>query len=207
MRGLFVTIEGIDGCGKTTQARLLHKRLLRDGIDTVLTHEPTDGQIGRLIQKLLKGQGEVPAKLLALLFAADRYDHVEKLIRPALQSGKIVICDRYYHSSIAYQSSMGVDEAYVKCINDFALKPDLAILLRISAKTATARVTKRKHVQYTEQETLQTRVQQKYEQLCREGELIPIDAEGNRADVQRKIWALVSEKLSERHVHYERSAP
>ncbi len=207
MAGLFVTIEGIDGCGKTTQARLLYKRLLREGVDAVLTHEPTNGPTGKLIQKLLKGQGEIPAKLLALLFAADRYEHVEKLIKPALRSGKIVICDRYYHSSIAYQSSMGVDEAYVKCINDFAVKPDLAILLRISANTAAVRVNKRKHMQYTEQENLQARVQEKYEELSRKGELIPIDAEGSRAEVHRKIWAHVSEKMSERRVHDEGLAP
>lgn len=173
----------------------------------MLTHEPTDGHIGKLIQKLLKEQEAVPAKLLALLFAADRYEHVEKLIVPALQSGKIVICDRYYHSSIAYQSSMGANEAYVRCVNDFAVKPDLAILLRINSKAATARVAKRKHIQYTEQETLQARVQEKYEELCRDGELIPVDAEGNRADVHRKIWALISQKISENHVQRKGPAP
>ncbi|WP_449461667.1 dTMP kinase [Tardisphaera miroshnichenkoae] len=207
MGGLFITIEGIDGCGKTTQARLLYRRLLREGFDAVLTHEPTDGYIGKLIQRLLKKQEEVPAKLLALLFAADRYEHVEKLIVPALESGKIVICDRYYHSSIAYQSPMGVNETYVRCINDFAVKPDLAILLRINSKAATARVGKRKHIQYTEQETIQARVQEKYEELCREGELIPVDAEGNRADVHQKIWTLISQKISENRVQRKGPAP
>jgi len=198
LKGLLITIEGIDGCGKTTQAKLLYRRMLNSGYETILTHEPTDGRIGTLIERLLKSNEKVAAKLLALLFAADRYEHVENVILPALKSGKVVICDRYYHSSIAYQTSMGLGEDYVRCINDFAPKPDVAIMIRVSSQTSTSRIMKRRRVQYTEQKMIQEKVQQKYDELCKRGELIAIDGEGKRGEVHERIWAIVSEELSKR---------
>ena len=101
MRGKFINIEGLDGCGKSTQVKMLARWLRSRNRDVVVTYEPTGGQIGQIIEKVLSGELEIPVATEALLFAADRLQHVEGVIKPAIRSGKIVITSRYTPSSMA----------------------------------------------------------------------------------------------------------
>jgi len=125
----FIVIEGIDGCGKGTQAKLLFDHLSDLGKEVLLTAEPTRGPLGKMIREHLSDP-YFDDESLALLFAADRIEHLEKEVRPAMEDGKIVISDRYVYSSVAYQGQR-VDLDWVGDINKYADRPDLVILLDI----------------------------------------------------------------------------
>lgn len=140
MRGVLIAIEGIDGAGSTTQARLLAQWLKRRGLSVVLTKEPTKGEVGRLIRRRLKKRVVSPW-VDALLFAADRAMHVQEVILPALKQGLIVVTDRYVESSIAYQVAEGAELEWIEAINSFAPKPDLTIILDLPPRQALARKT------------------------------------------------------------------
>lgn len=144
MSGLFITFEGIDGVGKSTQANLLEEYLRSFGHDVVRTLEPGGTELGQEIrQLLLHRKGHVAARAEALLFAADRAHHVETKIKPALAAGSFVISDRYFDSSVAYQGAgreLSMDE--VRHINVWAtggLLPNLTILLDLDAAAARSR--------------------------------------------------------------------
>ncbi len=131
VEGKFIVLEGIDGSGTTTHTQLLGQWLDNQGYAVILTQEPTDRTIGSLIRRNLKTK-DTSAVLDALLFAADRMDHLESLIIPSLKSNKIVISDRYVESSVAYQTVAGLDIKWVLEINKFAVKPDLTIILDVA---------------------------------------------------------------------------
>ncbi len=129
-KGLLVVFEGIDGVGKTTQAALLHEALKQKGLDVVLSREPTDGVHGRKIRRLaLEGRDATSPEEEYALFIKDREAHVEALIRPAIKAGKIVILDRFYFSSIAYQGAIGLDPEKIREENEaFCPIPDIVFL-------------------------------------------------------------------------------
>jgi dTMP kinase len=134
----FIVFEGIDGAGKSTQAKLLARRLAELGIPVLLTAEPSDGPVGQTIRSL---KTRLEAEEEARLFTEDRRDHVERVILPALAEGRTVICDRYVHSSVAYQGARGVDQvAIISAQRPFAPQPDVIFLLEIPADTALARI-------------------------------------------------------------------
>ena len=137
----FIVIEGIDGCGKGTQAKLLLDHLKELGKDVLLTAEPTKGPLGKMIRDHLSDPF-LDDGSLALLFAADRIEHLERDVRPALDAGKIVISDRYVYSSIAYQGQK-VDLDWVGDINKYADRPDLVILLDIPPSLGRKRMEER----------------------------------------------------------------
>ncbi len=144
-RGSFIVIEGLDGAGTTTQCIELAKSLRAAGREVYVTNEPSNGPIGTMIRQALGGRLVLPQKLgaltphtLALLFAADRVDHVAVEIEPALARGAVVLCDRYVLSSLAYQGSQ-VGMAWVDSINEQALTPDLTIFLNIDLRVAARR--------------------------------------------------------------------
>lgn len=139
MLGALIVIEGIDGAGTTTQARRLCERLTAEGIACHLTREPSDGPLGRLLREILAG-GHAPtdAATLSLLFAADRADHLQREVVPALERGMVVVSDRWYHSSLAYQGT-GEDRAWIRELNRRARTPELTILLEVSAEVAAHR--------------------------------------------------------------------
>lgn len=139
MKGIFIAIEGIDGAGLSTQARLLYENLLKSGYKVVLTKEPTDGLIGGLIKAALRGEWKTDPMTLQLLFAADRSHHVNRQILPALKEGKIVITDRYKYSSIAY-GSLDCDEEWLIKVNSVFPKPHALIVLDVSAEVALKRI-------------------------------------------------------------------
>lgn len=139
-KGFFIVIEGADGTGKSTQAALLGEFLKRRDFDVVVTREPTDGLIGQMIRKVLAGELKVSPRALALLFTADRAEHVENVIQPALDQGKVVISDRYYYSTVVYQSAQGVEREWLSQMNSFVPEPDLVIVLDFPPADAADRI-------------------------------------------------------------------
>jgi len=141
---MFVTFEGLDGCGKTTQARLLARSLEADGRDVVLTREPGGTPLGERIRELVLHGDHVAPWAEAALYAAGRAQHVDELIRPALARGATVVCDRYVDSSVAYQGAgraLGVEEVLALNLAVVGgLLPDRTFLVEIDAETAAARV-------------------------------------------------------------------
>ena len=143
-RGQLVALEGLDGCGKSTQALRLVAALRAEGLDVVATREPTDGEYGRRIRAMARS-GELvdPAEELRWFFE-DRREHLELVVVPALESGRTVVTDRYFLSSVAYQGARGLDwrEILTRSEASFRL-PDRVLLFELSAEEALARVTSR----------------------------------------------------------------
>ena len=147
--GLFITFEGADGCGKTTQIELLDKFLKEKGYDTLLTREPGAKGLGvKLREILLNYDGEVSPQCESFLFLADRAQHIDCIIKPALKEGKIILCDRHTDSTVAYQGyGRGLDINRINFLNDIAtngLKPDLTIVFDVDVETSMKRVGKEK---------------------------------------------------------------
>lgn len=144
-KGLFITFEGADGCGKTTQLMLLAKGLKAKGYDVVVTREPGAKGLGEKIREiLLNYDGEVSSRCEAFLFLADRAQHMDIIVRPAVEKGKIVLCDRHTDSTVAYQGyGRGLDIERINNLNNIATsgdKPDLTFVFDIDVETSMKRV-------------------------------------------------------------------
>jgi dTMP kinase len=147
--GRFIVFEGLDGAGTTTQARILAERLQGQGRTVYLAHQPSEGPAGLLIRQILAGRtattqadgklGVVDERVMALLFAADRLDHLTSQIEPRLARGEDVILDRYILSSLAYQGAT-VSHEFIAAANRYARKPDLTLFLYVPANIALDRV-------------------------------------------------------------------
>lgn len=169
-KGCFIVFEGIDGSGKSIQVRELSRKLKNMKYYSETTHEPYyEGNIGNFIRKILKEKIVLSDEALALLFAADRMEHTQNVIRPILDENSIIICDRYIYSSMAYQCSepnSKIDVNWVKLINNFALKPDIVFFLDIHPEIGIKRLNNgQKRVQddkYFETIDKQTRIREKY---------------------------------------------
>jgi len=188
-KGLFIVLEGIDGSGKTTIAKMLIEELEGYGYRTIYTFEPWTT---KFIENLKELGSLRDAYIDALIYAADRLVHIKSVIEPALINGHIVICDRYYYSSIAYQSAMGAPMDWVLTVNKFALKPDLAIYLDIEPEVGIAR--KRGYTsrfpEYEEYEILK-KVRDVYLEMVRRNLLIYVYAGRSIDDVYRDVKNLV----------------
>ncbi len=140
-KGRLIVFEGIDGTGKSTQINLLAEILTARGFEVVATREPTDGHFGKQIRQLYISRDGVSQEEELQLFIADRREHVNELINPALSEGKIVLTDRYYFSTVAYQGAAGMDPARILRLNEeFAPQPDLVLLLDIPASEGVRRI-------------------------------------------------------------------
>lgn len=144
-KGLFITFEGADGCGKTTQIKLLDEYLRSKGYKTLLTREPGSKGLGEKLREiLLNYDGEVSPVAESFLFLADRAQHVDCIIKPALEEGTIVLCDRHTDSTLAYQGyGRGLDLEEIRNLNKIAtsgLKPDITIVLDVDIETSQKRV-------------------------------------------------------------------
>ncbi len=193
-RGVFICIEGLDASGKTTHARRLVRNLRRKGFDTLYTTEPSSGVIGEFIRTyVLQRKKRVPSVVEALLFAADRADHVEAKIRPALQRGMIVVCDRYLYSSLAYQGAAGLDLDWIREINKNALTPNLAIYTDVPPDVVVRRIKRKKSVM--ERLEIQRKVQEIYINLVEDGLLVRVDGNRPKDDVSKDILAVVLDFL------------
>lgn len=205
-RGRFIVLEGIDGAGTTSQLRHVVEWLERKGELVHATREPTDGPIGLVLRQILRGRlvatpgvahGDarpqpVDPAAVALLFAADRLDHLHNEIVPHLEAGRHVVCDRYVLSSLAYQS-LETDLRFVRNINEKALAPDLTVFLRVRAEVAMARIeTTRTQKESFEQLPLQKRIAAAYDKLLesyRDGEVVILDGEEEMSMVTTRIRA------------------
>lgn len=145
MKGFFITFEGVEGSGKSTQVGLLASRLREDGKEIVVTREPGGTRIGELIREITHSKGNVDLTAVSetYLMSASRAQHVREIISPALQIGKIVICDRFIDSSLAYQGyGRQLGEEVIEELNKLALDsimPDMTILLDVMPKIGFAR--------------------------------------------------------------------
>lgn len=190
-----IVLEGGDGAGKTVQARMLCSALKRNGYKVYPTVEPSRSRVGRLIRRSFLEGKKTSAEVEALLFAADRFLHLKSEIRPALEAGKVVVCDRYVYASFAYQGAQGVDLSWIREINRFAEKPDLAIYLDVPAETGLSRIRKKKTV--LEKLELQRRVREEYLRLVQAGELVLVDSAQSIEKVTEDVYALVTARLQE----------
>lgn len=206
LAGRFIVLEGIDGSGTTTQAQRLVAALAQAGLGARFTCEPSGGPHGRQIRALLAPSSDPVSRswdALALLFAADRLDHVAREIRPALDGGGTVICDRYDLSSLAYQSATapaGVDPVpWIRAINQRALRPDLTLVLDVDPDVAEARRAQRAQpAEIFEQRDLQRRLAELYaraEELVPGDRVLHIRAESSVAEVGSQILQLLSTNL------------
>ncbi|WP_457639537.1 dTMP kinase [Persephonella sp.] len=183
MEGVFITFEGIEGAGKSTQARLLHDYFQKTGKKSILTREPGGTQTGRkLRQILLTPSDEVfPPVAELFLYEADRSFHVSNLIRPSLEKGYTVICDRFTDSTLAYQGyARGLDINLVKFLNETAtegLKPDITFLIDIPVEEGLNRIQKKRDKDRIEQEDID------FHRRLREGFLKIAQEEKNRVAV------------------------
>ena len=144
-KGVFITFEGADGCGKTTQIKLLDEYLKNKGYKTLVTREPGAKGLGEKLREiLLNYDGEVSSTCESFLFLADRAQHVDCIIKPALENGTIVLCDRHIDSTVAYQGyGRGLNLEQIKKLNNIAtsgLKPDLTLVFDVDIETSSARV-------------------------------------------------------------------
>ena len=188
-KGAFICIEGLDGCGKTTQAKLLVKRM-RKSHNAVYTAEPSHGKIGAFIRKsCLYGEKRLSSVVEALLFAADRLEHVENEVLPALNQGRLVVSDRYIYSSIAYQGAAGLSLEWIEKINEHALRPDFAIFIDVDPKIVMQRLKPNKSVM--ENLETQQKVREVYLKYVAKGELTRIDGDKPTKEVAEALSAVV----------------
>ena len=197
-RGRLLAFEGLDGCGKSTQVAALARALEQAGHEVLATREPSDGPAGRRIRSMARsGQRVAPEEELRW-FVEDRRAHVAEVIRPALASGRLVLTDRYYLSTVAYQGARGLDAAAILADSEaeFPL-PDLAILLEIEPEVGLARVGDRGEpldAAFEEREFLE-RVAAHYRALDRPY-LVRVDARGPEAAVHAAVVRCVREHLA-----------
>lgn len=148
-KGLFITFEGVDGCGKTTQINLLKEYFEKQNKTVLLTREPGAKGLGtKLREILLNYDGEVSPNCESFLFLADRAQHIDTIIKPAVERGEIVLCDRHTDSTVAYQGyGRGVDKEQIHMLNNIAtsgMLPDLTLIFDIDIETSMSRVGKEK---------------------------------------------------------------
>lgn len=139
-RGLLIAFEGIDGTGKSTQLPLLAEYLRNRGLVVVQTREPTDGPYGQQIRALYRHRDQASPEQELELFLQDRRQHVDMVIEPSLAQGKVVLTDRYYFSTAAYQGAAGCDPQQIFARHDFAPEPDLVLLLTQTPEDSLARI-------------------------------------------------------------------
>ncbi len=206
MSGRFIVFEGLDGAGTTTQARILAERLQGQGRTVYLAHQPSEGPAGLLIRQILAGRtattqadgklGVVDERVMALLFAADRLDHLTSQIEPRLQRGEDVILDRYILSSLAYQGAT-VSHEFIAAANRYARKPDLTLFLYVPAKVALDRVRARgAKLERYETEKLLSAIEREYMRLVGTlASVVSVDGTRPIPDVSEQCFAAVQQQL------------
>jgi dTMP kinase len=187
-RGILIVFEGIDGAGKSTRARALLRGLRARGIDAVAFREPTRGKWGRELKRKAKTAGSLTPEQELALFIKDRRENVARNLGPALRAGRVVILDRYYFSTIAYQGAKGLDPDRIRRLNErFAPKPRLVFLLDLGAAEGLARISGRKRKDALfERESYLRRVRRIFRQF-RGPKFVPLDARKNRRELGAEI--------------------
>ncbi len=204
-QGKCIVLEGIDGSGKSTQAQMLYQRFCHENQDTILTCEPSNGPVGKLIRQILTGNQQLDQRAIANLFAADRTDHLmneKNGMRHLVDQGKTVICDRYYFSSYAYHSQY-MDMDWVFSINQYnaqILKPDLTFFIDVPPKTCVERIkTSRESLDIYETIEILTKVRDQYltafQRLDATENIIIMDGDTSPEEISQQIWDAVGENL------------
>jgi len=194
--GLFIVIEGIDGTGKSTQARLLGEWFRAQGREVVLSREPTDGPWGKKLRESAS-TGRLSPEDELQYFLNDRRQHVDELIKPALAEGKVVILDRYYFSTMAYQGARGFDPLEIRKRNEeFAPVPDLLLILDLDVDTAHTRIGVRGDTtnEFEKRENLM-RCREIFLSLKNENFVRVIDTQGTLEEVAEKVCEAVASSL------------
>lgn len=197
-KGKLIVLEGIDGSGKSSHVALLAERLDKEGYKAARTAEPTDGAIGTLLRRYLKGELAASERTIAALFLADRLDHIQKAggLLDMVREGYVVVCDRYLYSSIAYNcASEGVD--WVADINRAAhdlLKPDLVVYLNLPLAVMEQRLQHRNFKEIYETVAYQCKVLERYEEafsVWADDVVVKVDCNRPKADVAEDVWRAV----------------
>lgn len=187
-KGMLIAFEGIDGTGKTSQLQELANYLRHKGKDVVETREPTDGPYGKKIRALYTNRHTVTMEEELDLFIADRREHVAECIQPALDKGWVVLTDRYYYSTAAYQGALGADPKSIFQRNAFAPRPDLVLLLTMGVDVSLRRIQEQRQEQLNDFEQAA-----QLEQVAAlfasfdDPAIVRIEAGGAFAEVQQKI--------------------
>jgi len=190
-KGIFISLEGIEGTGKTTQAKLLSERLSKEGYDVVLTKEPGGTVIGSRIREILLQPDHTEMSYLAelLLYNADRAQHLNEKILPAVNNGKIVITDRFTDSTIAYQGyGRGIDIEFLRSIDLIAtggIRPDLTILFDLDVETGLMRNKGANKVREGYLKILE----------AEPGRIKIVDASMQPEQIREKVWEIVEWRL------------
>ena len=203
LKGLFITFEGLDGCGKSTQMELLAEALAVRGYVVTVTREPGGTPLGEGIRDMLLDPRHhgMSARAEALLYAAARAHLVEQVIRPALEDGQVVLCDRYIDSSLAYQGyGRGLGTDYIMLVNDWGtdgLYPDLTLFLDLDDAVRSTRLAAVPDRLEAEDEAFHQRVAHGYRELLmlHRHRIRRVDATGSESEVQERVRAIIEQEL------------
>lgn len=208
MAGLFIAFEGADGCGKSTQVRYLTEYLKELGVDVLSTREPGGCSVSERIRDIVLDRNieDMCAETEALLYAAARAQHVYEVIKPAVEAGKVVLCDRFIYSSLAYQGygrQLGVDT--VRYINEFAISgcmPDVTVFISVPPERAFERMNDMKEYDRIEREDMSfhDRVFEGYIELSKTEGIMLIDASGTKQETHELIKQKLIPVLKEAEV-------
>ena len=203
---MFITFEGVEGSGKSTQAKLLAEHLIQQGHKVTLTREPGWGQLGELIRKVILDNRELELDAFSelCLFCADRAQHVRDFLKPKLNDGEIVICDRYFDSTVVYQGyGRGLDKRLVNKIakaSTLDLVPDITLLLNLPVKTGLTRLQSRGDITKMDEEPVE------FHEMIRQGYMLLAKREPNRIkkinadreaiEIHAEIRTIVSELIA-----------
>ena len=193
MIGVLVNLEGIDGCGKSTQSKLLLEKLEGEGEKVIILKEPTKRPHGQKLWDVLHGKRKATNEEILELFVLDRIQHVEEKIQPALDDGTVILMDRYYYSSMAYQVAGGIDVEEIREKHVFAPKPDVVLIFDLPVSVALERVKGHSDADEFEKEEHLEKVRQAYLDLENDPLVRIVDATGTPEEIFGNVWRLVSE--------------
>ncbi len=199
-KGVLIAFEGIDGAGKSTQAELLYQRLKEANFKVIISKEPTEGEWGQKIKRLLKqGRRDILPQEELEWFLRDRYQHVAKVIIPNLKKKKIIILDRYYFSTMAYQGSLGINPEEIEKRNlEFAPEPDLLFLIELTPYLGIKRIKRKreKEVDFFERESYLLKVSKIFD-LLRRPFIYRLPGEETIQSLSKKTWNITMRYLKE----------
>jgi len=191
-KGILIVFEGIDGSGKSTQAEILLERLQEEDFDAVYFREPSKGKWGRKIKKKALHPDSLSPEEELDLFQKDRRENVEKNLKPALKKKRVVILDRYYYSTIAYQGAKGIDEKLIRRMNEeFVVDPDLVFIFDIDPQKGLERIENRKKKdKLFEREDYLVKVREIFRSFKGE-KFVHIDALKSKEEIRKEIEEIV----------------
>ena len=190
---MLVNLEGIDGCGKSTQSKLLLEKLEGEGEKVIILKEPTKRPHGQKLWDVLHGKRKATNEEILELFVLDRIQHVEEKIQPALDDGTVILMDRYYYSSMAYQVAGGIDVEEIREKHVFAPKPDVVLIFDLPVSVALERVKGHSDADEFEKEEHLEKVREAYLDLENDPLVRIVDATRTPEEIFGNVWRLVSE--------------